>query len=580
MSTISVPSTLIRRKENGTTIVYKKHEELGRGGFAVVYRVTNYYTNEEFALKAIPKDRVSKPKTLEKLKSEIAIQKSLNHPNVVRSYDSFDDTLNYYIIIEFCPGKSVKNIVKAQGRLSESETSRILNDIMSGLKYLHDNRIIHRDLKLENFLVGQDGKIKIADFGLSTRLYFDDERKHTVCGTPNYLSPELVSATSKGHSYEVDIWAIGVSAFAMLTGKPPFEANKKNMTYEHIKNCQYQFPYDIRISPIAKDFIKSILQINPDLRPNAVCLSLHPFLQCDSNKYKPTTIVQNNNNEYKLNYKNSNKDNDKDTDKFTNKYGINKQYQVPTNVLNKNPVYSAKFIEKDGNNKLRNQNIPLSNNLYNVKFNANSNNNNLNSNLYQKNKNVEEIPIPRNFVVRFCDVSDKGCLSYLLLDGTTGAIFSDGSRLVMDPFETFIHYWENAHSTIPRILDPKGNNIGIDPKKISYLQLYTNTLKKSKSMFELPAKPYSRNSPLRHIKRWTTSPDAILFKLDDRNVQVNFEDHYKMFIFTASRKFFIVRSIKETGKPISFNDVKNIGPMKDEVRRFSIAKGMLSAVNQ
>ena len=530
---ISVPATISRRRDNGTTVVYKKFEELGRGGFAAVYRITNLYTNEDYALKVIPKERVAKAKTLDKLKEEISIQRSLNHPNIVRSYDNFEDALNYYIVVELCQGKSVKELVKNEGRLSETETARILNDVISGLRYLHDNRIIHRDLKLENFFIGRDGRVKIGDFGLSTRLYYDDERKHTMCGTPNYLSPELVTATEKGHSYEVDIWAVGVSAFAMLTGRPPFQSIKKTLTYEYIKNCQYRFPYDIRISTIAKDFIRSILQINPALRPSAHDLARHPFITINMNSIRQKQEVKNS-----IPRPNTNIEPKKN--QFTHQ---DKPYQVITN-------------HNENNNRINN------NNLYD----------------HQKKYDTYEIPIPKTFVTRFCDQSDKAGLGYLLLDGTSGICFNDGSRIVMDPYEEFFQYYEDITKILPEVYDVKGSNFS-EPKKIAYMQLYASTLKKMKTMYELPHKHYNRNLPLKHIKQWTRSKDAILFKFDDKNVQVNFDDHHKMFIFTATKKFFVVKSIKETGRPISFNDVKNMGLMKDDLRRFSVAKGMLSVIN-
>jgi polo-like kinase 1 len=235
---LTVPLTLVHKRADGTEVTYKRHEELGRGGFAAVYRVTDLSNGESFALKAISRERVAKPKSAEKLKSEISIQSSLDHPNVVKSFAHFEDYNNYYIILELCPGHSVRDRLKKEKCLTESETQSILRQILAGLCYLHDNRIIHRDLKLENFLFGNDDRCKIADFGLSAQLDYDDERKYTVCGTPNYLSPELLLAAKKGHSYEVDIWTIGVCAFAMLTGHPPFETAHTKLTYEHIKKCQ------------------------------------------------------------------------------------------------------------------------------------------------------------------------------------------------------------------------------------------------------------------------------------------------------------------------------------------------------
>lgn len=135
--------------------------------------------------------------------------------------------------------------------LSEAETRKILRDVVRGLTYHHSSNIIHHDIKLENFIIGSKGRVKIADFGFATLLKNDDEKQFTVAGTTNYLSPEIIRR--EGHSYEADIWATGVAAFTMLT---------KVKTYEKILDCNYEFPSNIILSEEAEDFINSIFQIN------------------------------------------------------------------------------------------------------------------------------------------------------------------------------------------------------------------------------------------------------------------------------------------------------------------------------
>ena len=132
----------------------------------------------------------------EKLKNEMRIQKMINHQNVVRSKNSFSDEFNYYIILDYCPGKSIRDYLRKSdhGRLNESEARRILKDVIHGVIYLHNRRIIHHDLKLENFIIGSDGRVKIADFGLAT---FCDDQPSQICGTPNYMSPEIILKNKK-----------------------------------------------------------------------------------------------------------------------------------------------------------------------------------------------------------------------------------------------------------------------------------------------------------------------------------------------------------------------------------------------
>ena len=613
LRTITVPLTISRKREFGSATTYKRHEELGRGGFAAVYRVTNQATNEEFALKAVPKERVEKPKSLEKLKCEIAIQRSLNHPNVLKSYDNFEDFQNYYIVLEYAPNGSVKDMVKKAGHLSEYETARILREVMSGLCYLHDNRIIHRDLKLENFLIGKDGKIKIADFGLSTRLDYDDERKYTVCGTPNYLSPELLTNSSKGHSYEVDIWTIGVCAFAMLTGKPPFETAHRKLTYEHIKNCKYSFPSDIPLSAAARDFIKVILQIKPERRPNAQDVALHPFLTQLPSKYKRVPPVvpalptvpenrpvyefkkytpgydpkrpydyqngikrntpENNQNGYRRNYQDNVQNGIKKSTPENNQNGVKRQ----TPELN--PIPIKKVVLKnhhEGNNINNNNNINVGSSPVGSSPRQNAASPRNVDNHQQGNGNSDFATMPKNCVSRFCDHSDKYGLGYMLIDGTIGACFNDWSRMVMDPHETFVQYWESYQTSTPEIMDPKS---GSQSKKLALIRRFAESLKKTKSMFDLPSKKYNPNSTLRHVKYWMRNDEATLFRMDDRNIQVNFNDRTKLVIFWNNKKMMMVHSIKEPGKLLPLTYVNSQQPNSDERKRYNVARSMLAAMS-
>lgn len=123
--------------------------------------------------------------------------------------------------------------------------------MLSAIKYMHKNKIIHRDLKLGNLFLSEKMEIKIGDFGLATKVEFEGERKRTVCGTPNYIAPEILESKN-GHSYEVDIWSLGVIIYTLLIGKPPFETNDVKSTYRRIRMNAYSFPEHIPISNGAK----------------------------------------------------------------------------------------------------------------------------------------------------------------------------------------------------------------------------------------------------------------------------------------------------------------------------------------
>jgi serine/threonine protein kinase len=120
---------------------------------------------------------------------------------------------------------------------------------------LRSKKVIHRDLKLGNLLLGDSMMVKVCDFGLAVQLDSFDEMRQTVCGTPNYIAPEMLDKNSAGHSFEVDIWALGIIIYALIIGKPPFETKDVNSTYKRIKDCYYDFPASVNISPAAKNLI-------------------------------------------------------------------------------------------------------------------------------------------------------------------------------------------------------------------------------------------------------------------------------------------------------------------------------------
>lgn len=149
--------------------------------------------------------------------------------------------------------------------------------MVSGLKFLHSNRVIHRDMKLGNLFLNEKMEIKIGDFGLATKLEFEGEKKRTICGTPNYIAPEVLDG-KVGHSFEVDIWSLGVIIYTLLIGKPPFETPDVKTTYLKIKKNQYQFPDHVPISDSGRALIQKILNLDPLRRPNLDDISAHPFM--------------------------------------------------------------------------------------------------------------------------------------------------------------------------------------------------------------------------------------------------------------------------------------------------------------
>jgi serine/threonine protein kinase len=123
--------------------------------------------------------------------------------------------------------------LKKKGRLCEAESKPFLLQLLSAVEYLHMNHVIHRDLKLGNLFLKSNLQVKLGDFGLATLVYGENDRKRTICGTPNYIAPEILIGGEKGHSYEVDIWSFGVIMYTLLIGKPPFQRKDVKDIYEY-----------------------------------------------------------------------------------------------------------------------------------------------------------------------------------------------------------------------------------------------------------------------------------------------------------------------------------------------------------
>ena len=215
------------QRSNGQEAIkkYIKGKLLGKGGFAKCYELKCISNQRTYAGKIISKSNITKQSAKTKLKSEIKIHRSMCHPNVVKFEHYFEDSENVYILLELCKSKTLNELLKKRKIISELEVRYYLSQILSAVKYMHKSKVIHRDLKLGNLFLSSNLHIKIGDFGLATRVEYDGERKHTVCGTPNYIAPEILEGRSNGHSYEVDYWAIGVIVYTLLIGKPPFETD-------------------------------------------------------------------------------------------------------------------------------------------------------------------------------------------------------------------------------------------------------------------------------------------------------------------------------------------------------------------
>nr|XP_046243622.1 serine/threonine-protein kinase PLK2b [Scatophagus argus] len=270
----SAPSEMARIiTDPATGKCYCRGKVLGKGGFAKCYEMTDLSTSKVYAAKIIPHARVSKPHQREKIDREIELHRLLHHKHIVHFYHHFEDKENIYILLEYCSRKSLAHILKARKVLTEPEVRYYLRQIVSGLRYLHEQEILHRDLKLGNFFVSESMELKVGDFGLAAKLEPAGNRRKTICGTPNYLSPEVLN--KQGHGCESDIWALGCVMYTMLLGRPPFETTNLKETYRCIREARYSLPSSL--SPQAKQLIANLLAKTPEDRPNLDHILRHDF---------------------------------------------------------------------------------------------------------------------------------------------------------------------------------------------------------------------------------------------------------------------------------------------------------------
>ncbi|XP_049849742.1 myosin light chain kinase A-like isoform X2 [Schistocerca gregaria] len=250
-------------------------EVLGSGYFAIVMLGKDKRTGEKVAIKVITKSKVENPQ----FQNEINIMSKVSHPNVVGLRAVFDTSAKLFIVMELVQGGELYELISKRKRFSEEETSYIMCQVFSALKYIHNIGIVHRDLKLENMLlVDKDGlDIKLADFGLS-KLYAGQALK-TACGTPFYVAPDILQGS--GYGPAVDMWSCGVITYVLLSGRLPFHANNDAELFQLIiqGNLVFKSPQFDTVSEKAKDLIRRLLVVNPERRYTAEQALQHPFVR-------------------------------------------------------------------------------------------------------------------------------------------------------------------------------------------------------------------------------------------------------------------------------------------------------------
>ncbi|KAB8070141.1 hypothetical protein BDV29DRAFT_38613 [Aspergillus leporis] len=274
------PSLIIEPEENGER--YSTGAFLGKGGFAICYEGTLLRNNRVFAMKVVRSEMAQK-KMQEKFRTELQIHSKMRHPHIVGFHRAFAFEKCIYVILELCPNGSVMDMVKKRRSLTLPEVRRFMIQLCGAVKYLHKRNVAHRDLKMGNLFLDQNMDIKVGDFGLAAMIMSekDEKRRKTLCGTPNYIAPEVLDKSKGGHTQKVDIWSLGVICFAMLTGYPPFQSKTQEEIYKKVRSLTYVWPKDSECSnhipEEAKSLVSSCLNLAENERPDPDDIVEHPF---------------------------------------------------------------------------------------------------------------------------------------------------------------------------------------------------------------------------------------------------------------------------------------------------------------
>lgn len=598
--------------DSTTNTTYVRGKVLGKGGFAKCYEMIDLNTNVVYAGKIIPHSRIAKRNQKLKILREVELHKDLKHKHVVEFHSYFEDNENVYIILENCPRKSLVHVLKNRKYLTEEEVRYYVKQLIEGVKYINKKNIIHRDLKLGNMLLNENMNVKIADFGLATRVRHEGEKKMTVCGTPNYIAPEVLQ--KKGHSFEADIWAIGCITYALLVGRPPFETSTLKETYLRITSNTYTIPSNISLT--AKRFITKCLQPQPDQRPSideilfddfftsgymprelstSCCTSAPTFpkhpkqnrplsyavpaSQCDN-----VTVITSVLNRLKADTESENWESPEFNE--TKSKTPNSQQCFDREL---SPVLAATPKDSgfdsspyDLSNPQQLESFPVyrrASNLLDI----------LGTCLDHMPKDVNheiELPASINFnssdivwVTKWVDYSNKYGFGFQLSNNSIGVFFNDTSRIIIGPDNRSLQYYDvtDSRSTyttdcIPEELDKKTTLL------LYFARYMDEHLIKGGNFADGWQKsvedPWSGNL---YLKKWFRTTKAIVMYLTDGTLQVNFFIDHTKIILSPSQNTYFVTYIDENRLARTYSIVSLIkhGCQPDIVQRLEFTHSML-----
>jgi serine/threonine protein kinase len=276
---------------------WQTSEIIGQGSFGRVLFAANIETGELMAIKQIPIIEFSYGTAHERIKEiqeEVEILSHLNHKNIVRYLGTKRDDQYLLIFMEYVAGGTISSLLNKYGKFNETLIRVYTQQILEGLEYLHYNKIIHRDIKGANVLVGNDGVCKLADFGSAKRMIGIEDRSQfkSLKGTTNWMAPEVMR--QEGHGRFADVWSLGCLVVEMATGRPPWYYKTNQIAvFMHVCTTDETPQLPPELSEPAKDFILSCFKRKPSERPNVYKLLKHPFINTLGSPTLEISIIRN-----------------------------------------------------------------------------------------------------------------------------------------------------------------------------------------------------------------------------------------------------------------------------------------------
>lgn len=267
---------------------YHKYEQIGKGAYSTVYKAYHNDLSKIFAVKEI---NISiHKKNIERFREEIFLMNKFDHQNILKLYETIEDDNYIYLILEYCENGDLKNFLSKRP-MKEKNVRKFMKQIVSGLQYLNNKNVYHRDLKPQNILLTKDYTIKISDFGLA-KTCESDTLLDTICGSPMYMAPEIMKY--KKYDTKADLWSLGVIFYQMLTGKTPYTARSHSELMNNIENQDVIFPKCICVTKEGLDLLLKLLQKKSDERMTWDELFKHAWLNDENIEHLFQTTQINN----------------------------------------------------------------------------------------------------------------------------------------------------------------------------------------------------------------------------------------------------------------------------------------------